>query len=319
VAETSYPVAGGAGVNEYTYELLMAQTMGSGRVEMYAEGAVSVANLLYADSTGRSAKVAANTAYIVRGFRWEAGTEIVNLPLAANTSGQPRIDRVVLRLDRANYTVRLRVLQGNPAAAPVPPTVTRQTGSTGFWEEPIGRITVKSQAGTDLPSIAAADVIPEHRYLMPPGVYGPSVGIPGSLAIGKMHLEQETGRVYMGAPGGNILVAENGPLTKIAPGGGWTQDNIYARRVNGTTHLQCSIILNVIDRPAGTDLLVCTLPSQFRPVNDVWSNVVMSPGQVGWAYINSTDGSLRVYHYPQTFPKGGRLVLAHSYASTGVR
>jgi hypothetical protein len=319
VAETSYPVAGGAGVNEYTYELLMAQSLGTGRVEMYQEGATTVSSLLYADSTGRNVKVAANSAYIVRGYRWESGSDVVTLPLAANTSGQLRYDRVVLRLDRSNYTVRLRVLQGAPASAPVPPVATRQTGSTGFWEEPIGRVAVKSQSGTDLPSITPADVIPEHKYLMPPGAYGPSVGMPGNIAIGKMHLEQETGRVYMGAPGGNILLAENGPMTKIAAAGGWTQDNIYARRVNGTTHLQATVILNVVDRPAGTDLLVCTLPDAFRPVNDMWSNVVMSPGQVGWAYIDASDGTIRVLHYPSTYPKGGRLVIAHSYASKGVR
>ena len=321
MAEISYPIAGGAGVNEYTYELLMSQVMGSGRIEMYNSEATDAPPMIYADSTGRQYKIVANAAYLVRGYRWESGADGLVKPLEPNTSGMPRVDRAVLRLNRADYTVRLDTLKGVPSTSPVPPTPTTTTaGSTGVYEIPIGRITVKSQSGTNLPAIAGTDVQPEHRWLMPHGQYGYSTFRGATNGIGKLFLEHDTGRLYCGAPGGDILIGENGPRTKIAVAGGWTSDDIYAQRVNGTTHFQAHAVLNVADRAPATDLALCVLPPQFRPQNDRWLRVSMSPGQVAFGYITAATGAVAITAYPQTFPKGGRVILGpESWPSTGVK
>jgi hypothetical protein len=321
VAETSYPVADGGGVNEYTYELLMSQALGSGRIEMFNSEATSAPAAIYGDSTGRHYKIAANVAYLLRGYRWESGADGLLMPLEANTSGQPRMDRAVLRLNREDYTVRAFTLKGTPSAAPAPPTVTTSTqGATGIFEMPLGRITVKSQAGTNLPAIAAADVVPEHRWLMPGGQYGYSAFRGGNNGIGKFYLEHDTSRLYVGAVGGDMLVGENGPWTKIAAAGGWANDNIYCQRVNGMTYFQCYIKLNVADRPASTDLLICTLPGQFRPQHDFYTTCVMQPGQPGFVFFDASAGTVKITAFPQTFPRDGIAVIGPvTYMSTGVR
>lgn len=320
MAETSYPVAGGAGVNEYTYELLMTRALGIGRVEFSGEGASTANNLVYADATGRSVKVLANAAYIVRGYRWESGPDVLNVPLAANTSGKSRIDRIVLRLDRATYQLRLAVLQGAPADTPVVPALTQTLASTGVYETPIGRVNVKSQAGTDLPSIAAADVGSEQRFLAPESVYGLSTFRGSANPIGRMYFEYDTGRLFMGAPGGDILVGENGPWTKLTAASGWTSDNLYAQRVNGKTYFQGNVLLSASDRAPGTDLAVCTLPAQFRPTKNFVTTVGMSPGQIGFCSFSAETGAVIVYSYPQTFQQGGLVVIGpFDYMATGVK
>lgn len=321
MAETSYPIAGGAGVNEFTYELLMAQALGSGRVEPVMSGSTSLSSaLVYADSSGRQVKIAANAAYMMRGFRWESGPDGVVVPLNANTSGKTRKDRIVLRLDRSTYTIRVSALPGTPADVPAAPSPVVSSSLTGEFEEAIGTVTVKSQSGTGLPTITATDVVSEDKYLAPPGIYGSSAVRGSANPIGKFYLESDTKRLFWGAPGGDILVAENGPLTKLAPAGGWKDDNLYVQRVNGMTYFQGKIALNTTDRPAGTDMTVCTLPATFRPTSNFYSNVVMSPGQGGWAHFDASTGVILITSYPQAFPNGGILIIGPvTYPSVGVR
>lgn len=63
----------------------------------------------------------------------------VALSTAPNASGLTRIDTVILRKDIAAQTIRLAVLQGTPAASPVPATLT-QNAST--WEIGLADITL---------------------------------------------------------------------------------------------------------------------------------------------------------------------------------
>lgn len=49
------------------------------------------------------------------------------LAFSDNTSGNPRIDRVVARLDYTNRKIEFAVLQGTPVANPVAPSLTRNT------------------------------------------------------------------------------------------------------------------------------------------------------------------------------------------------
>ncbi len=76
---------------------------------------------------------------IVRGT-WYNTSANVNKAIAANASGNPRIDTVVLRKDYTAQTVRLAVLQGTPAGSPVAPSLTQVDGTT--WEIPLADIAV---------------------------------------------------------------------------------------------------------------------------------------------------------------------------------
>jgi hypothetical protein len=91
------------------------------------------------------------------------GTIYVNdatltLAIAANASGNARIDTVVLRKDYAAQTVRAAVRQGTPAASPVPPTMTQVANTT--WEIPIADIAVANGFST----IVNSNITPRHLW-----------------------------------------------------------------------------------------------------------------------------------------------------------
>lgn len=67
-------------------------------------------------------------------------TAAITLAIAANASGNPRIDTIVLRKDFVAQTVRAFVRAGTPAATPNPPTLTQTGGVT--WEIPLADIAV---------------------------------------------------------------------------------------------------------------------------------------------------------------------------------
>lgn len=93
-------------------------------------------------------------------------TATVSLAIAANSSGNPRIDTVVLRADYALQTVRLTLLQGTPAASPNPPALTQSAGV--MWDIPLADIAVAN----GFSSIANANITPRHEWVnAPPGVY----------------------------------------------------------------------------------------------------------------------------------------------------
>lgn len=88
------------------------------------------------------------------------------LATAANASGNPRIDTVILRKDFAAQTVRAVVKQGTPAATPVPPALTQTPGVT--WEIPLADLTLANGYTT----ITAAEITPRSEFAnIADGVY----------------------------------------------------------------------------------------------------------------------------------------------------
>lgn len=77
-------------------------------------------------------------AALVNGRFYET-TAIVTASINANSSGNPRIDTVILRLDFALQTIRVAVKQGTPAASPARPTLQQDTA---FWEMPLADVAV---------------------------------------------------------------------------------------------------------------------------------------------------------------------------------
>src|SRR4030042_3479556 len=85
-----------------------------------------------------SVEVTAGAA-IVRGT-WYSSDATETLVIAANGSGNPRIDTIVLRKDYVAQTIRLAVLPGTPAVTPAAPALTQTDGVT--WEIPLADIAV---------------------------------------------------------------------------------------------------------------------------------------------------------------------------------
>lgn len=314
MAETSYPVAGGGGITDATYEQLMAGISGNGRVAYRPSANTLAQPMMYADSTGRQVKIRANVAYLLRGFRWESGSSTVVRPLDANTSGQPRVDLGVLRLDREDFTVRFEIIKGSPAANPVTPAVTQQTGTTGLFEVPVGAVRVTSSATAGLPSIASSDVTPMETWLAPPNTVAHS-SRRGAVDPGGLFTEYDTNRTYVGLGSRWHLIGEDGSWTTISPAGGWDTDagdsHIRARRRNGYTYFQCTVQMTGSDKAAGTDLTVCTLPSQFRPTHGLDILGWLDGANLCRVIVDAGTG--RVYMRNYSVPmRTGAFLICHS-------
>lgn len=85
------------------------------------------------------------------------GASQFNVGIAANASGNPRKDRIVLRADLVNKNIVLDVLTGTPAVSPTVPALT-QTTST--WETALATIAVASGAS----SIVTANITDERQW-----------------------------------------------------------------------------------------------------------------------------------------------------------
>lgn len=82
----------------------------------------------------------------------------LTLAIAANGSGNDRIDVLVLRKDFATQAVRAAIVQGTPAASPSPPGLTQTIGV--MWEIPLADI----YAANGFVSINQDNITPRHEW-----------------------------------------------------------------------------------------------------------------------------------------------------------
>lgn len=124
---------------------------------------------VYADSTGMQVKVKAGQA-LIGGFDAEMST---TQTLALDSSGSsPRIDRVVLRLDRTDpSTIYLDVLTGTPASSPSVPALTNTSTIT---EIGLAQVRVDALVST----ITPAKITDERTYV---ATRGHGTGTPGTI------------------------------------------------------------------------------------------------------------------------------------------
>ncbi|WP_328657861.1 hypothetical protein [Streptomyces sp. NBC_00334] len=96
--------------------------------------------------TGLSVTIRADVAASVRGHGWYSGGDSFSVPLSANISSQARIDSIVLRLDRTDWTVTAAVVGGTPGSGA--PALTQDPGATGLWEIPLAQARVLGGASS---------------------------------------------------------------------------------------------------------------------------------------------------------------------------
>lgn len=304
MAENSYPYAGGQGMSDAVYERLMSKVTGNGRIDLDVPGQGLTNPIVYADSTGRQFKVRANAAYLIRGFRWESGAAGIVKALDANTSGNPRLDLIALRLDRSDYTVRLVVIKGVPAAVPSLPALTQSvdTSTSTRYEIPLASIRVASNNGSGQPSIASGDVTSMEIWNAMP----PQVGHSRSMSTvhpGSFYTQYDTGRVYSGLSSKWYLVGEDGAETKVnAQNGSWDSERfyVYYRRRNGWVWLQVLIYRKsgLGDLPAGQDLAICTLPAAALPAfGSMYGEGAMGANSMIRWYLNGATGALSLVEH----------------------
>ncbi|WP_440066433.1 hypothetical protein [Streptosporangium sp. OZ121] len=147
--EYSYPFDGGSGstINEDQWSH-MARPWQDNGVE--AVGPSATALKVSSQVVPLTLLVQPGHAY-VEGFHYHLD-EVKSLSFAENTNANPRVDRVVLRLDRTSNTVGLAVKAGIPAVSPVAPSVDVS------WNTPevsLATFTVRSGANT----VTTGDVV----------------------------------------------------------------------------------------------------------------------------------------------------------------
>lgn len=114
----------------------------------------------YGDSTGKQVKIKTGAGWAYGAF-FLNDAEYVLGPIADNTSGNPRIDRVVVRFDWTLNTAAITLLVGTPAASPVPPSVANSPGVV--WDLQLAQVAVAAGFVT----ITAGNVTDERANAVP--------------------------------------------------------------------------------------------------------------------------------------------------------
>lgn len=107
-------------------------------------GVVSGLAVIASSPAGANVTVTAGKA-VIRGRLYWLNTD-QTVDINDNTSGNPRIDRVVLQADYAAQTIRLVALEGTPAGSPSAPTVT-ETDNV-LWELSLSTVAVANGFST---------------------------------------------------------------------------------------------------------------------------------------------------------------------------
>jgi hypothetical protein len=89
---------------------------------------------------------------------WGEVASEITLPIASNSSGNPRKDLVVARAHFTNNVVQFDVITGTPAGSPTLPSPTQ---NTTMWEIPLAEVSVANGAGT----ITSTNVQDGRRYV----------------------------------------------------------------------------------------------------------------------------------------------------------
>ncbi|MFR0351780.1 hypothetical protein [Streptomyces sediminimaris] len=255
--------------------------------------------------TGLSVDVRADVYASVRGHGWHSGTTAVNLPISANSSGSTRVDRVVLRLDRADWTVAAAIREGTPGAG-APPLV-QDVGdySSGVYEIPLATVTVLN--GASAVSVTRGELYVGARVR--PALSSARNPTP---VRGEMVFETDTGRTLQWTGSSWRTIADDsGVIVVNSALSAWdyTVDSILQKR-NGSVHLR----LGSFERKAGTlsgssiSRLPVLIPAAYRhPSRD----------QYGICYTTGLEVS-RVIIYAASSDRAGQVWLTnHPTISTG--
>lgn len=116
----------------------------------------SVVNRGHVDGMVASVGAGTREVDLTSGTAWAVGTYHVasatTVALSANSSGNTRIDTIVVNIDFSTDTATVTAVQGTPAASPVAPTLTQTAGTQ--WQIPLCHVTVDDGAT----SFSSADI-----------------------------------------------------------------------------------------------------------------------------------------------------------------
>lgn len=290
MAQSSWPdPANGRVVTERQYELLAARFSDNGLYWQPGDAAP-----IYADGTGGLVvKVRADIYGSVRGYGWQSSSTGDTLPVAANATGATRQDRVVLRLTRSDWRVRMVVKTGGTTL----PGLTRDLGDSGVFEEHVGVVAVPNGATsltagtvTARPTAVGRRIRPQYSTDRNPA--------PG---LGEIDYDSDTGQ-WVGWNGSTwkLVGTEDSGDVAITRGPKWRPDGpCLVRSVGSVVSIDLNYLFGealneVISRGSISDLLVATIPAAFRPSR--YKFFIVSTGGAENARLQvQTDGKITMF------------------------
>lgn len=159
--------------------------------------------------TGLTVNVAPGPAW-VRGHYYTSDATVTRTG-STNTSTNPRIDRVVLRLDTTANTITPTIIEGTPATSPVPPALTR---TATVHDIPLARMTCPGSG-----SAQNYTNLVDERQFTGPGVIVADVGGPSTSDVlpadpGALWYAPNAGRLAVGRSNGTWgLLSAPAPIT----------------------------------------------------------------------------------------------------------
>jgi hypothetical protein len=162
---------------------------------------------------GTSVSIAPGRA-LVGGFYYQL-TASATVSIAANTGATGRIDLVVLRANLSNSSVNLAVVQGQPAATPKAPGLTKTYG--GVWEMPLHQVTVPANSGAlSLINVMPFDV-PEHMAVPWNALQAAAYQANGSFVVDMDSNNTDTQSEYWVGRDGNVISRDLGKSRGYTP------------------------------------------------------------------------------------------------------
>lgn len=222
------------------------------------------------------------------------------LTIAANSSGNPRIDTIILRADYALQTVRLAVLQGTPAASPSAPSLTQSANI--MWEIPLADIAVAN----GFTSITNANITPRAEPANAAnGIYLDNV-------LNNSGGELNTGDAVIWDLTADRAVTTTTTLNHIYPAGAWvgrTANGGYGRvLVHGI-----GLVRTIAALSRGEGIVIGGTVKQFARlasgVNQIGNVGFMleasSAGGLALAYVDAQRAPSQMAVYIQEVAQGG--------------
>lgn len=193
---------------------------------------------VYADSSGLQVKVPSGTAWIEGFFVESTAEEVVMIDTADATN--PRIDTIILELDRTDNEIILTKKNGTPAASPVAPSLTQ---NDTIWQFPLANVLVDALAST-----IAAGKITDRRVFCFDNLYkGQAINV-----ISKVQTLTDGATINWNMDSGPVAhVTLGGNRTMAAPTNLRTGAT-YILRVNRTGAFKINSWNSIFDWPNGT-------------------------------------------------------------------
>lgn len=262
---------------------------------------------VFADGTGtRLVKIRAGQIAHVRGSVYESGATDIALPsLAPNTSGSRRIDLVVLRLDRSDYSVRETVITGMPAATPVAPTPLAQTGTTGYFDLPLAEVRVDN----GVTALAADTVTTRAWYLTADGEILCTISTSPPHDRGRRKWETDTARLLV-SNGTAWRVVSDDASGAIVASSGISHSGVVLHRRNGMAAFALTAWRPNGPLNANTEYSLGNIPDGFRPKSRQSSIGICPSTQSVLTYSVGTDGAIVTNPGATAVPTNRACVLA---------